>query len=137
MAPRRFSLDKIEVDPALLNRIMSADGEETLGAWNGESIHDLVKELERIEEMADANYSALPHKNNIPEDMRYQVAVDYPIWACDKSGMCLVGETAVELKHLDDVREHYQKKFGGVEKFMEKLQREIVQRNEKLKMKNK
>lgn len=135
MASRRFSLDKIAVDPALLNRILSADGDETLGSWDGESIHDLIKELERIEEIADANYSALPHKSNLPEDMRYQVAVDFPIWACDKSGLCLVGETAAEVKHLDDVRAHYQKKFGGLEKFQEKLRREIGQRNENLKLK--
>ena len=132
MPSRRFSLDKIEIDPALLNRIMSANGEETLGFWDGKSIYDLVKELERIEETADANYSALPHKNNIPEDLRYQIAVDYPIWACDEAGMCLAGETAAETKHLDDIREHYQKKFGGVEKFLEKLRREIERRNKNL-----
>ena len=47
---RRFSLEKTELDPALLNRIMSADGDDQLGEWDGESIQDLVDELERIEE---------------------------------------------------------------------------------------
>ena len=33
---RRFSLDPIKVDPSLKNRIFSADGDETVGEWNGE-----------------------------------------------------------------------------------------------------
>ena len=46
---RRFSLDPIKVDPSLINRIFSADGDETVGEWDGEDINDLVKELDRIE----------------------------------------------------------------------------------------
>ena len=129
---RRFSLDKVQIDPTLLNRIMSADGDEKLGSWNGESIHDLVKELERIEESSDANHSNLPHQSNIPEDLKAPITLDYPIWTCDKSGFCLVGDTASEVKHVDVIREYYQKKYGGAEKFKEKLLSEIKERNEKL-----
>jgi len=57
---RRFSLDPIKVDPSLKNRIFSADGDDTVGEWNGEDINDLVKELDRIEERIDANYNSLP-----------------------------------------------------------------------------
>ena len=32
---RRFSLDKVNVDPALKNKIFSADGDEHIGDWNG------------------------------------------------------------------------------------------------------
>jgi len=45
---RSFSLDPIKVDPSLKNRIFSADGDDTVGEWNGEDINDLVKELDRI-----------------------------------------------------------------------------------------
>ena len=65
MAPepqRRFSLDKVQIDPRLKNRIRSADGDEELGSWDGEKIEDLVKELDRIEERYDPNYAGLPHK---------------------------------------------------------------------------
>ena len=130
---RRFSLDKIKIDPTLLNRIMSADGDEELGTWNGESIYDLTRELEKIEESTDANYSNLPHQTNIPEDLRAPITLDFPIWTCDKSGLCLVGDTASEVTHADTIRKHYQKKYGGVEKFKEKIQREIQERNTKLK----
>ena len=67
---RRFSLDQIKVDPSLRNRIFSADGDDTVGEWNGEDINNLVKELDRIEEKIDANYNSLPHSDNIPEDLR-------------------------------------------------------------------
>jgi len=124
----------MKIDPAILNRILSADGDTVLGAWDGESIHDLIRELDRIEEHADANYAGLPHKKNIPEDLRYQVETDYYIWACDKSGLCLVGETSTEVEPVDAIRAHYQKKYGGVDRFKEVLRKEIEQRNTRLKM---
>jgi len=127
MAPeikRRFSLDKSGIDPRLQNRIMSADGDEELGSWDGEHIEDLVKKLARIEEHADPNYSGLPHNANIPEDLRNQVEKDLPIWACDRSGNCLVGEQADKVRSVDQIRQRYEKKYGGVENFKEKLRQE-------------
>ena len=121
---RRFSLDKVEVDSKLLNRIQSADGDDTLGEWDGESIEDLVQELERIEEHADANYANLPHNKNIPEDLRDQVEKDLPIWACDRNGMCLVGKQADKVRGVEQIRNRYEKKHGGVEAFKEKLKKE-------------
>ena len=73
---RRFSLDPIKADPSLRNLIYSADGDETVGEWNGEDIHDLVRELDRIEERVDANYNSLPHSDNIPEDLRGDIEKD-------------------------------------------------------------
>lgn len=121
---RRFSLDKVQLDPALKNRIFSADGDEEVGSWDGESIEDLVEELERIEERLDPNYSGLPHNSNIPEDLRDKVEKDYPIWACDKSGNCLVGDTASKVEHADSIRDQYKKKYGGIDGFKEKLRRD-------------
>jgi len=124
---RRYSLDEASIDPRLKNRILSADGEEELGSWDGESVHDLVRELERIEEFADANYAGLPHSQNIPEDLRDQVEKDYPIWAADKAGNCLVGEHAGQVESVDAIRAHYDGKYGGVDKFKEKLRLEREQ----------
>ena len=129
---RRFSLDKIVVNPTTKNRIMSADGENELGSWNGKIIEDLVKELDRIEETADPNYASLPHSTNIPEELREEIAKDLPIWACDISGNCLVGVKANKIRSIDHIRAHYKKKYGGVKAFKEKLNKEIQERNAKL-----
>ena len=84
----------------------------------------LVRELERIEEFADACYSSLPHREHIPEDLKDQVEKDLPIWACDSKGMCIVGENADKVKSIDQIRRRYDKKHGGVEAFKEKLRKE-------------
>ena len=118
---RRFSLDKINIDPALKNKIFSADGDDHIGNWNGECINELVKEIDRIEERADPNYSNLPHRENIPEDLRLQVEKDLPIWTCDIKGQCLVGDAGNEIKNVDEIREFYIKRYGSIEAFKEKL----------------
>lgn len=106
---------------------MSADGEDEVGTWDGQNIEDLIKELERIEESQDPNYAGLPHNNNIPEDLRQQVEKDLPIWACDVSGNCLVGDQATKVRTVDQIRKRYEKKYGGVDKFKEKLRLEREQ----------
>ena len=118
---RRFSLDKVAIDPELLNKIFSADGDDHIGDWDGECIDDLVKEIDRIEERRDPNYSSLPHSYNIPEDFKPEVGKDYPIWTCDKKGRCLVGDTGSEIMTIDEIRDHYIKEYRSIEQFKEKL----------------
>jgi hypothetical protein len=118
---RRFSLDKTTIDPSLKNKIFSADGDEHIGDWDGECIEDLVKEVDRIEEREDPNYSSLPHRENIPEDFRTQVEKDFPIWTCDKNGKCLVGDAGDGIKTIDEIRDFYEKEYGSIENFKEKL----------------
>ena len=118
---RRFSLDPIKVDPSLRNLIYSADGDETVGEWNGEDIHDLVRELDRIEERVDANYNSLPHSDNIPEDLRGDIEKDCSIWTCDKNGNCLIGDQGVDTKSADEIREKYILKYGSMDAFKEKI----------------
>ncbi len=132
---RRFSLDKVEIDPAIKNKIMSADGDDHVGDWDGENIEDLVKELDRIEERVDANYSNLPHSENIPEDLRDKVEKDFPVWACDRHENCLTGEHADKVVKVDEIREFYDKKYGGVEAFKEKLRLEREKMIEELRLK--
>jgi len=121
---RRFSLDPIKVDPSLINRIFSADGDETVGEWNGDDINDLVKELERIEERIDANYNSLPHSGNIPEDLRGAIEKDCSIWTCDVKGNCLTGEQGADVEPADQIREKYILKYGSLEDFKEKIRLE-------------
>ena len=119
---RKFPVDESKIDPSLKNRIFSPDGDTVVGYWDGESIRDLEKELDRIEEREDANYNSLPHHNNIPEDLRDQVEKDYPLWACDKNGECLVGEGAdFRIEKAARVRAHYINKYGSIKAFHEKL----------------
>ena len=120
---RRFSLDKVTVDPILKNKIFSADGDDHIGDWNGECIDDLVKEIDRIEERTDPNYSScdIPHRGNIPEDLRLEVEKDFPIWTCDIKERCLVGDAGDDIKTVQEIREFYKNEYGGIEKFKEKL----------------
>lgn len=117
---RRFSLDKDTIDPSLLNRIFAADGDEVVGSWDGENIHDLIRELDRIEERVDANYNSLPHNINIPEDLKGLIEKDCSIWTCDRKGNCLVGERGADVESVDQIREHYKSKYGSMEAFKEK-----------------
>jgi hypothetical protein len=118
---RRFSLDSASIDPNLKNRIFSADGDDHIGDWDGECIDDLIKEIERIEERMDPNYSSLPHSYNIPDDLKNEIGKDYPIWTCDKKGRCLVGDSGSEVKTHDEIRNFYIKEYGSIDKFKEKL----------------
>ncbi len=118
---RRFSLDPINVDPSLLNKIFSADCHETIGEWNGEDINDLVKELDRIEERVDANYNSLPHTKNIPKDLKGDVEKDCSIWPCDINENCLTGEQGADIESADQIRKRYILKYGSMEAFKEKV----------------
>ena len=118
---RRFSLDPVNVDPSLLNKIFSADGDETVGEWNGEDINDLVKELDRIEERVDANYNSLPHTKNIPKDLKGDVEKDCSIWTCDIKENCLTGEQGADIESADQIRKRYTLKYGSMEAFKEKV----------------
>ncbi len=118
---RRFSLDKVHVDPSLKNKIFSADGDDHIGNWDGECIDDLVKEIDRIEERTDLNYASLPHSLNIPQDFKGEVEKNYPIWTCDKTGRCLGGDAGDQVITVDEVREFYKNKYGGIEEFKEKV----------------
>ena len=134
---RRFSLDPINVDPSLLNKIMSADGDETVGEWNGEDINDLVKELDRIEERVDANYNSLPHTKNIPEDLKGDVEKDCSIWTCDIKGNCLTGEQGADIESVDQIRKRYTLKYGSMEAFKEKVRIEREKFVEEIKSRSK
>ena len=134
---RRFSLDPVNVDPSLLNKIFSADGDETVGEWNGEDINDLVKELDRIEERVDANYNSLPHTKNIPEDLKGDVEKDCSIWTCDIKENCLTGEQGADIESADQIRKRYTLKYGSMEAFKEKVRIEREKFVEEIKSRSK
>ena len=134
---RRFSLDPVNVDPSLLNKIFSADGDEAVGEWNGEDINDLVKELDRIEERVDANYNSLPHSKNIPKDLKGDVEKDCSIWTCDIKENCLTGEQGADIESADQIRKRYTLKYGSMEAFKEKVRIEREKFVEEIKSRSK
>ncbi|MFQ5444451.1 MAG: hypothetical protein ACE5EK_07535 [Nitrospinales bacterium] len=121
---RSFSLDKDKVSSITHDNIFEIETENIVGKWNGEDIRELAKELDRIEETTDVNYSALPHHEQIPADLHDEVEKDYSIWACDKSGNCLVGEQGVDIESADEIRKHYESSHGSIEAFKEKIREE-------------
>ena len=80
-----------------------------------------IKEIDRIEERADPNYSSLPHRENIPEDLRLEVEKDFPIWTCDIKGRCLTGDAGDGIKTVEEIRNFYKAEYGSIDNFKEKL----------------
>jgi len=63
----------------------------------------------------------LPHRENIPEDLRLQVEKDFPIWTCDIKGRCLTGDAGDGITTVEEIRDFYKGKYGSIENFKEKL----------------
>jgi len=76
---------------------------ERIDAWDHENIRDLLDILGQIpQSMSDRiDYSDLPTEA-IPAGLEA-----YPIWAMDKHGRCLVGETADKIEEIEEIRDWY------------------------------
>lgn len=77
-----------------------------IGQWDGRDVKQLLLILMRLGEKHGKNniaYHALPHEENIPKDLRPYT--DYPIWACDQRGNCLVGESGDTIESFDEIRD--------------------------------
>lgn len=79
-----------------------------VGAWNGNSAQDLMAELARIRKQLATDKSSeklsprdMPHREQIHSDLKSFNA--YPLWGCDKAGMCLVGAGANRLEPVSKV----------------------------------
>jgi hypothetical protein len=79
-----------------------------VGTWNGNSAKELMQELTRIRNQLAAEKSGdkvqprdLPHRDQLPPDLKSFNA--YPLWGCDKSGVCLVGAGANRLEAVEKV----------------------------------
>jgi len=80
--------------------------------WKPEKpISQLIEELEKIKSSMDEDnfkcwcdrfMSNLPSAQ-LPGDIRTQ----YPIWAMDNQGFCLVGPEGDEIEHIDSIMEFY------------------------------
>ena len=56
---------------------------------------------------------------SLPTSDRHNITkyASYPIWACDDEGYCLVGESADEIEHINEIIDYY----NNQEAFNERL----------------
>ena len=74
---------------------------KTVAIWTGVNIYDLIRVMDGL---SDLDMDSLPHEDQIPTVLLPHT--DYPIWACDTNNLCLVGESADEIEHADDIIEY-------------------------------
>jgi hypothetical protein len=89
------------------NEIKTSEG-RVVGSWDGVSAKAFMDELMRIRnELAAAGKGEklqpkeMPHRDQLPADLHQFKA--YPLWGCDKSGMCVVGAGANRLEPTEKV----------------------------------
>ncbi|MFK7891172.1 MAG: hypothetical protein AB8B63_10195 [Granulosicoccus sp.] len=82
-----------------------------MGSWNGLKVDDLQNELARIRQELKSSGSNdklvpadMPHRNQLPEDLRSFTA--YPIWGYDTQDNCLCGARANRIVSAEDVRQY-------------------------------
>ena len=91
--------------------IVSKSG-EVVGQWNGESVADLQKELQKIKidlrkqgKKDKVEHHGVPHSNQFPDDLKNFTA--YILWAVDKNEKVLVGSGANRTETVESIREFY------------------------------
>lgn len=96
--PGAQEYDEFEHLESLIERVNSWDRENVRELKN---IIDQIAEVERDAGVSRFDISSLPTEE-IPVGLE-----TYPVWACDKAGRCLVGETADEVEDMDQILEWY------------------------------
>jgi hypothetical protein len=79
-----------------------------VGSWNGASAKELMQELGRIRKLLAEEKSSekiapreMPHREQLPQDLMAFNA--YPLWGCDKEGLCVVGAGANRIEPVAKV----------------------------------
>jgi hypothetical protein len=76
--------------------------------WTPEDrIHLLLAELRSLEQTQPDEYEMLDFETLPSAPTPPDVNMEYPIWAMDIYGFCLVGEDAAAIEHLDEIRTWY------------------------------
>ena len=93
--------------------IISKNG-GVVGQWNGESVADLQKELQKIKmdlrkqgKKDKVEHDGVPHSDQFPDDLKNFTA--YILWAVDKSEKVLVGSGANRTETVESIREFLSK----------------------------
>ncbi len=81
--------------------------------WTPEDrIEHLLEELRSLEQTDAAAYEMLDFATLPTAPIPPEVDMDYPIWAMDIYGFCLVGEDAAAIEHIDAIRAWYKQQDG-------------------------
>ena len=99
--------------------IVANDG-RVVGAWNGNNVADLDKELAHVCKRYKCKLfdRSMPHRSQIPADIYCILDMylcDFGIWGCDVNGNCLVimdGNNYGFITDLNDVRCQLIQKYG-------------------------
>ena len=67
--------------------------------WDRENIEDLKAALDSLSE--DDRWQV--DMSDLPTEPISSDIAGYPVWAMDKNGMCLVGESADQIEHISEV----------------------------------
>jgi putative transposon-encoded protein len=83
--------------------------------WGHEDINSLVSQIENIRSIVENMEPAhtldeFLDMSDLPTEEIPAGLETYPVWACDKAGRCLVGETADEVEDMDQILEWYAEK---------------------------
>lgn len=79
--------------------------------WNCENITELKEWMDELYTV-DNDLSHLVNMSNLPcapefKERTMAHSGSYPIWTCDKHGMCLVGASADSIESIGDIEEYY------------------------------
>jgi hypothetical protein len=73
--------------------------------WTPEDpIQTLLAELHTLERTQLYEYDILDFEELPTAQIPPDIDTDYPVWAMDIYGFCLVGEDAAAIEHLDEIR---------------------------------
>src|SRR6188768_2567000 len=79
-----------------------------IGSWDGQSAEALKQELARIRQVLanegkgeKIHFLSIPHRDQLHPDLQSFNA--YPLWGCDKQGLCVVGASAKRIESVEKV----------------------------------
>lgn len=85
-----------------MNIYAEFSGRRVIGTWDMENIAELMDLTKDLEEQGEhIDMTSLPVAPEFKEQVdEYS---NYPIWACDIKGRCLVGNDAKDIENITDI----------------------------------
>ena len=91
---------------------IETDSGRVVGEWDGRDVRELIQVLVDIKRQLklegtreNVTRKGIPHQHQCPEDLH--TFSGYIIWACDRSGDCLVGSAADRTESVARIRKSY------------------------------
>lgn len=82
---------------------------QVIGHWDGEHIGDLLRLIMEVDDsLLSLVINNLPHQYQIPSHL---LDAEIKIWACDKRGLCLIGDAFNQIEHVSVLQLQIEKKM--------------------------